>query len=57
MRSTTKDSRNDMTILHYGQEATKIDNASVESIDAGMDYLKVKLKDGKIIRGYHIKMD
>lgn len=46
-----------MVILRYGQEATKIDIASVESIDAGMDYLKVKLKNGEIIVGYHIKMD
>lgn len=45
-----------MVILRYGQEATKIDIASVESIDAG-DVLKVRLKNGETIVGYHIKMD
>ncbi len=46
-----------MVILRYGQEATRIDTASVDSIDAGMDYLKVKLRNGETILGYHIKMD
>lgn len=42
-------------ILIYNQSPTVVDVYKLESVDAGDSIVVVRLKDNRVIRGYHIK--